>query len=240
MRTAPKIDSAEPVDPPRTRDWADLLFGRTLPALFFGLFIVIWAIGSVQTLSRLTTAGATADDYLAFANRVLRLAFVTLLVVMYVVRLPTRKTDRRPLVILVSFVGTFGVVATSFLPGTPHGPLSVLLSDLLITAGMAWAVWGLAYLRRSFSIIPEARRLVTGGPFALSRNPLYLGEGIASIGVVLPTFGIWHALLLAVFVTSQLLRIYWEQKVLGEAFGSEYSAYLRRVPMLVPFWPVRR
>jgi len=168
------------------------------------------------------------------------LTFFSMLVVMYVIRLPTKKADRRPLVILVSFVGTFGVVATSFLPGTPHGPLSVLLSDLLITAGMAWAVWGLAYLRRSFSIIPEARRLVTGGPFALSRNPLYLGEGIASIGVVLPTFGIWHALLLAVFVTSQLLRIYWEQKVLGEAFGSEYSAYLRRVPMLVPFWPVRR
>jgi protein-S-isoprenylcysteine O-methyltransferase Ste14 len=239
MRTAPKIDSAEPVDPPRTRDWADLLFGRTLPALFFGLFIVIYLIGTAQAAGRLSH-GATVDDYLALANRVLRLAFFSMLVVMYVIRLPTKKADRRPLVILVSFVGTFGVVATSFLPGTPHGPLSVLLSDLLITAGMAWAVWGLAYLRRSFSIIPEARRLVTGGPFALSRNPLYLGEGIASIGVVLPTFGIWHAFLLAVFVTSQLLRIYWEQKVLGEAFGSEYSAYLRRVPMLVPFWPVRR
>jgi protein-S-isoprenylcysteine O-methyltransferase Ste14 len=238
MRTAPKIDSAEPADSPRTRDWADLLFGRTLPALFFGLFIVIYLIGTAQAAGRLSH-GATIDDYLALANGVLRLAFFSMLVVMYVIRLPTKKADRRPLVILVSFVGTFSVVATSFLPGTAHGPLSVLLSDLLITAGMAWAVWGLAYLRRSFSIIPEARRLVTGGPFALSRNPLYLGEGIASIGVVLPAFGVWHALLLALFVTSQLLRIHWEQKVLGEAFGSEYSAYLRRVPMLVPFWPVR-
>jgi len=142
-------------------------------------------------------------------------------------------------VILVSFVGTFCIVASSFLPANPHGPLSVLVSDLLITAGMAWAVWGLAYLRRSFSIVPEARRLVTGGPFALSRNPLYLGEGIASVGVVLPVFSIWHVLLLAVFVTSQLLRINWEQKILLAAFGDEYLGYLRRVPMLVPFWPVR-
>ena len=238
MRTVPEIEPAEKPTR-RPRYWADLLLGRTLPALFFGLFIVIWALGSVQTLSRLTTAGATADDYLAFANRVLRLAFVTLLVVMYVVRLPTRKTDRRPLVILVSFVGTFCIVASSFLPANPHGPLAVLISDLLITAGMAWAVWGLAYLRRSFSIIPEARRLVTGGPFALSRNPLYLGEGIASIGVVLPGFSIWHGLLLAVFVASQLLRIRWEQKILLEAFGDDFMDYLRRVPMLVPFWPVR-
>ena len=238
MRTVPKIDSAEPVDSPRTRDWADLAFGRTLPALFFGLFIVIYLVGTAQAAGRLSH-GATVDDYLALANRVLRLAFFSMLVVMYVIRLPTKKADRRPFVVAVSFVGTFCVVATSFLPGTPHGPLSVLISDLLITAGMAWAVWGLAYLRRSFSIIPEARRLVTGGPFALSRNPLYLGEGIASIGVVLPTFSVWHALLLAVFVTSQLLRIHWEQKVLQEAFGDEYSGYLRRVPMLVPFWPVR-
>src|ERR1700682_3483127 len=144
MRTFPKIDSAEPADSPRTRDWGDLLFGRTLPALFFGLFIVIYLIGTAQAAGRLSHGG-TVDDYLALANRVLRLAFFSMLVVMYDIRLPTKKADRRPLVILVSFVGTFGVVATSFLPSTPHGPLSVLLSDLLITAGMAWAVWGLAY-----------------------------------------------------------------------------------------------
>jgi protein-S-isoprenylcysteine O-methyltransferase Ste14 len=237
MRTVPEI--AAKSSSRRPQYWTDLLFGRTVPALFFGIFIVIWVLGSVQTASRLTQGGATADDYLAFANRVLRLAFFTMLVVMYVVRLPTKRADRRPLVILVSFVGTFCVVATGFLPANPHGPLSVLIADLLITVGMAWAVWGLAYLRRSFSIIPEARRLVTGGPFALSRNPLYLGEGIASIGVVLPGFSVWHVLLLAVFVTSQLLRINWEQKVLLEAFGDEYLGYRRRVPMLVPFWPVR-
>ena len=238
MRTVPEINAKRESAQPR--DWADLLFGRTLPALFFGLFIVIWVLGSVQTATRLTHGGATADDYLAFANRVLRLAFFSMLVVMYVVRLPTKRADRRPFVILVSFIGTFCVVATGFLPGNPQGPDSVLISDILITAGMAWAVWGLAYLRRSFSIIPEARRLVTGGPFALSRNPLYLGEGIASIGVVLPGFSVWHVLLLAVFVTSQLLRINWEQKILLEAFGAEYLGYLKRVPMLVPLWPVRR
>jgi protein-S-isoprenylcysteine O-methyltransferase Ste14 len=239
MRTVPEIDAPTPASRVRPEYLADLLFGRTLPALFFGLFIVIWLLGSVQAVQRIAHAGATVDDYLAVANRLLRLAFFSMLVVMYVIRLPTKKADRRPFVVLVSFVGTFCIVATSFLPANPHGPVSVLISDVLITAGMAWAVWGLASLRRSFSIIPEARKLVTGGPFALSRNPLYLGEGIASIGVVLPGFSIWHALLLAVFVASQLLRIGWEQRILLEAFGDEYRTYLRRVPMLLPFWPVR-
>jgi len=80
---------------------------------------------------------------------------------------------------------------------------------------------------------------VTGGPYALSRNPLYLGEGVASIGVVLPGFSPWHLLLLAVFVGSQVLRIRWEQQVLLAAFGDEYARYLKRVPMLITRWPVR-
>jgi len=220
--------------------WADLLFGRTLPALFFGLFLVFQLIVVASAGSRLLGGHATADDYLAFLNRVLRLAFFTMLIVMYVIRLPSRKADRRPLVILVSLIGTFAILATSYLPAVPRGPGAVLLSDLLITFGMAWAVWGLAYLRRSFSIIPEARQLVTGGPYALSRNPLYFGEGIASVGVMLPVFGPWQALLLLVFIASQALRISWEEKVLLDAFGEEYRGYLRRVPVLLPFWPVKR
>ena len=240
MRTVPKLDVAASAGSRRPGYWSDFFFGRTLPALFFGLFIVIYVVGTVQAAGPLTRGAPSVDEILAFANRVLRLAFFTMLVVMYVTRLPTKRADRRPFVILVSFIGTFVVVSSSFLPSSPHGSLAILISDLLITAGMAWAVWGLAYLRRSFSIIPEARRLVTGGPFGLSRNPLYLGEGIASIGVVLPGFTIWHLLLLAAFVTSQVLRIQWEQKVLLEAFGDEYRSYLRRVPMLVPFWPGRR
>jgi protein-S-isoprenylcysteine O-methyltransferase Ste14 len=220
--------------------WADLLFGRTLPALFFGLFLVFQLIVVASASSRVISGKATADDYLALLNRVLRLAFFTMLVVMYVVRLPSQKADRRPLVILVSLIGTFAILATSYLPAVPRGPGAVLLSDILITFGMAWAVWGLAYLRRSFSIIPEARKLVTGGPYALSRNPLYFGEGIASVGVMLPVFGPWQALLLVIFIASQALRISWEQKVLLEAFGDEFRSYLRRVPVLVPFWPVRR
>jgi len=219
--------------------WADLLFGRTLPALFFGLFLVFQLIVVWAAAGRLFTGHATVDDLLAFVNRALRLSFFTMLVVMYVVRLPSRGSDRRAPVVLVSLIGTFAILATGYLPGVPHGPNALLVSDLLITFGMVWAVWGLAYLRRSFSILPEARKLVTGGPYGLSRNPLYFGEGVASIGVMLPVFGPWQLLLLLVFIVSQALRIGWEQRVLEEAFGDQYRRYLRRVPMLVPFWPVR-
>ena len=239
MRTVTELASAGSAGGREERDWGDLVFGRTIPALFFGLFIVYQAVVTAAAAERLAAPGTGVDDWLSFANRALRLAFFTMLVVLYAVRLPAKRADRRPLVWLVSMVGTFCVLVTSYLPSVSHGPAFVLVSDVLLTAGMAWALWGLAYLRRSFSILPEARRLVTGGPFALSRNPLYLGEGVASVGVVLPGFSAWHLLLLAVFVASQWLRIRWEQVVLLQAFGDEYRAYLKRVPMLIPFWPVR-
>lgn len=240
MRTVPPSVASQPA-PRRDRAyWTDIILGRTLPSIFFGLFLAYQLIVVYQAGQRLTQPAAGYDEWLQFLNRVERLAFIILLVVMYVVRIPARGGDRRPLVVVVSLTGTFAVVGSGFLPGTPHGSWTLPVADLLICFGLAWAVWGLAYLRRSFSILPEARRLVTGGPYALSRNPLYFGEGIASVGVILPFFGLWHALLLAIFISSQLLRIRWEQRVLEQAFGEEFRSYLRRVPVLVPFWPGRR
>src|SRR5579871_6084502 len=145
MRTVTEAVPTRPGDRPQDRDWGDLVFGRLLPALFFGLFIVYEVVVTAAAAERVGQPGAGLDDYLALANRALRLAFFTLLVVLYVVRLPTRKADRRPFVVLVSMVGTFCVLLTSYLPSVSHGPAFVLVSDLLLTVGMAWAVYGLAY-----------------------------------------------------------------------------------------------
>lgn len=236
----------EPLDAPALRLTTgarayllDLVLGRAVPAVFFGLFMIVQLLAATSAAGSLLRPGASLDAYLTFANQVLRLAFFTMLIAMYATRLPARRADRRPAVVAVSLVGTFAVLGAGFLPAWQHGPSAVLVSDILIAAGMVYAVWGLAYLRRSFSIIPEARRLVTTGPYGLSRNPLYFGEGVASIGVVLPAFGPAHLLLLAIFITSQLLRIRWEERILGAAFPDEYPAYLRRVPMLVPRWRPR-
>ena len=240
MRTEPvsQVDSA-----PRRGGaayWADLAFGRTLPALFFCVFLADQILVAVPLVQRLFQAHANVGDISSALNRSLSLVYFTMLVGIYVVRLPARRSDRRPAVLTIATIGTFSVMFTSFLPPTPRGTGAVIFSDVLITFGLAYAVWGLAYLRRSFSIIPEARRLVTGGPYALSRNPLYFGEGLATIGIVLPVFGPWQAGLLAIFLAAQATRIVLEERVLAAAFPDEYPAYRRRVPVLVPFPRVGR
>ena len=215
--------------------WQDLVLGRLLPSLFFSLFlarelILLW--GGVRGVHQ-------PSDLLFVLQQVLALAYFTMLVVLFAVRLPQRGTDHRLAVIFVAFSGTFAAIGASFLPGGTRREGLVLFADVLATAGLAYSVWGLAYLRRSFSIIPEARRLVTGGPYRLSRHPVYLGEVATAVGVNLATAGWLSGVAIAYFIACELMRIRWEERILALSFPSEYPEYARRVPRYLPN-PFRR
>jgi protein-S-isoprenylcysteine O-methyltransferase Ste14 len=215
--------------------WRDLALSRLLPSLFFSLFLARQLVllgGSLHGVR-------TGSDLLFLIQQLLALAYFTMLVVLYAVRLPQRGTDRRLAVIFIAFTGTFAAIGASFLGGGTRRESLVLVADILATAGLAYSVWGLAYLRRSFSIIPEARRLVTGGPYSLSRHPVYLGEITTAIGVNLATAGWLGALAVGYFIACELLRIRWEERVLARAFPGDYPAYARRVPRYLPN-PFRR
>src|SRR5437764_3350740 len=210
--------------------WRDLVLGRLLPSLFFSLFlarelVLLW--GGVQGVRR-------PADLLFVFQQALALAYFTMLVVLYAVRLPQRGTDHRLAVIFIAFSGTFAAIGASFLPGGTRREELVLAADILATAGLAYSVWALAYLRRSFSIIPEARRLVTGGPYGLSRHPVYLGEVATALGINIATGGWLSAVAIAYFVICELLRIGWEERILAQAFPGEYPEYARRVPRYIP------
>ncbi|MEP6751782.1 MAG: isoprenylcysteine carboxylmethyltransferase family protein [Candidatus Dormiibacterota bacterium] len=223
-----------PTPPPSrlrtSRYWRELMFGRFLPAIFFSVFLVRYLLtlwGSLHAVHR-------PFDYLFVLQQLLALAYFTMLVVLYSTRLPARGTDHRFAVIVVAFTGTFSAMAASFLPGGGRHDWLVIPADIIATVGLAYAVWGLAYLRRSFSIVPEARRLVTGGPYSLSRHPVYLGEIITAIGINLATAGWPSALAVLYFIVCELLRMRWEEGVLARAFPNEYPAYAERVPRYVP------
>jgi protein-S-isoprenylcysteine O-methyltransferase Ste14 len=210
--------------------WRELVFSRLLPAVFFSLFLArqLLLVGDgVQNIHKPT-------DALFVLQQTLALAYFSLLVVLYATRVPKRGSDMRAAVVFIAFSGTFSVLLAGFLPGGTRREGLVLVADIIATAGLAYSVWGLAYLRRSFSIIPEARRLVTGGPYSLSRHPVYLGEVVAAIGVNLATAGWLGALAIVYFVTAELLRIRFEERVLAQAFPDQYPAYAQRVPRYFP------
>jgi protein-S-isoprenylcysteine O-methyltransferase Ste14 len=122
-----------------------------------------------------------------------------------------------------------------FLP--PRGPLSMfeaVASTVLILTGNLLSVVVVRRLGRSFSIMAEARALVTDGPYALIRHPLYLVEEVAVAGVFIQ-FATWPAAaLFAVHFGFQLQRMRNEERVLMRAFPREYRAYAARTARLIP------
>ncbi len=82
----------------------------------------------------------------------------------------------------------------------------------------------------------EGHRLVTTGPYRFVRHPMYLGILSFHIGA---TFALESLLLLAAtalyVVPFTAARIVAEEKVLRAGFGASHTAYVERVPPLVPF-----
>ncbi len=83
-----------------------------------------------------------------------------------------------------------------------------------------------------------APSLVTSGPYAYVRNPLYLGNMFIYMGIVFIASGpwMWEMFVLAmVFFTIQyLLIISLEEKTLHEIFGNQYERYRAHVRRIIP------
>jgi protein-S-isoprenylcysteine O-methyltransferase Ste14 len=109
----------------------------------------------------------------------------------------------------------------------------LFLSAGLILFGNALALIVLNRLGKSFSVMAEARKLVTEGPYRIVRHPLYLTEGIAIIGLFLPYLSIQAALLFVLLLAVQVLRMHYEEQVLRSTFP-EYADYARHTRRVIP------
>lgn len=91
-------------------------------------------------------------------------------------------------------------------------------------AGVAFSLWGLASLGRSFGIAPADRGLVTGGAYRVVRHPMYLGELLSYAAATAGSPDVFNLLVLAAIAGAFVLRVMWE-----EAAIRGYAAYCQRV-----------
>ena len=116
-------------------------------------------------------------------------------------------------------------------------------SALLLTAGVAVTVagelirlWGVHHIgaisrTRSDRLGP----LVATGPFALIRNPLYVGNILIWVGFALSARLIWLAPLIVLLLGAEYhLIVRWEESLLVSRLGDDYRDYAERVPRWVP------
>ncbi len=114
--------------------------------------------------------------------------------------------------------------------GLPIPPLGIIL--IVLGAIMpAWAIW--LFRREGTEVDPTSptnTKLVIDGPYRFTRNPMYLGLVVITLGIAF-WIGAWPMFVapVALFATANFVHIPYEEAKMGRQFGNTYVAYIRRV-----------
>jgi protein-S-isoprenylcysteine O-methyltransferase Ste14 len=120
----------------------------------------------------------------------------------------------------------------------PHDVLNP--SDPFAAAGVAAVLVGLIVRSWAAGTLRKYKQLISTGPYALVRNPLYVGSFLMMAGFC-SLVGDWLTLAL---VLGPMIGLYWlavrdEEQILERFFPDQWPAYAARVPRFVPrlAWP---
>jgi protein-S-isoprenylcysteine O-methyltransferase len=181
----------------------------------WAIFVVYWLISAVGVKRDIQSRGW-------LAARSLRIAVALLVLIFLLVRVFSRGQPIRPLRSL-----RFG----------PVNPFVGLISVLLCAAGIAYAIWARWHLGRNWSAVPavkEGHELVTSGPYASVRHPIYAGMLLALLGTVLTLGGATVGIFVVCCIVF-LWRVQVEERLMQQQFPGQYAAYRSRTKALIPF-----
>jgi len=159
----------------------------------------------------------------------------------FLVRRPLAKQSRGLKPRLAAYVGTFLIFgftafSSAFHPdwiARTHNPLLNGAGFSLWMLGTGFGVYSLWYFRYAFSIVPQARVLVTSGPFRIARHPIYLSYVMQYLGLWLTRPTPAFAIALLLWFALMLLRMRYEEALLSDVFP-EYQEYRLRVRAIYP------
>jgi protein-S-isoprenylcysteine O-methyltransferase Ste14 len=105
---------------------------------------------------------------------------------------------------------------------------TLFIGAVVAVPGLLLRAWASGHLKKN-----EA--LATTGPYAYTRNPLYLGSFLIGLGFTIAAGRIFLSLIFIVMILGiylPVMRV--ESQTLSELFGKKYSRYAAEVPL---FWP---
>jgi protein-S-isoprenylcysteine O-methyltransferase Ste14 len=160
------------------------------------------------------------------------LYFSLIIVLVFVRTMPLAKSEGL-MPRAVALAGAYMTIGRGLLPFAHMPAIFDAVAAALTALGSVLSIVVLVSLGRSFSILPEARKLVTKGPYRIVRHPLYVCEEIGNIGVMLQYVQPWSLLIEIASISMQLWRISFEERVLTKTFP-EYVAYSEHTRRLIP------
>jgi len=209
---------------------------RILPSALF-LLVVLAKLNEQYAFiitSQAPGNGPVSWKFLAdVVSRSSTILFLGLVSILFLIRLEPIKKAKGILPRVMAIAGTFFVALLTFFPRANLSMTPTVIAGLLSLVGTGISVFVLAHLGRSFSIMAEARRLVTTGPYRILLHPLYIFEAVASFGVLLQFFSVYTVVIFLAFCFVQFQRMKNEEAVLEMAFP-EYQAYKSKTARLIP------
>jgi protein-S-isoprenylcysteine O-methyltransferase Ste14 len=134
----------------------------------------------------------------------------------------------------VQFTGSLTFLSVGLVPVTL---VAEILGLVLAVGGLAFSVWARVHLGSNWSpmaMMKKGQALVTSGPYALVRNPIYLGITVAMVGTGLVFGGYRVIISVACVILFSWVRIREEERLLSAQFGEEFVQYKRRVRAFIP------
>jgi protein-S-isoprenylcysteine O-methyltransferase Ste14 len=205
-----------------------------LPIVAYQLFLISRELTSIRGLIAFHPYfGGDWPFLFAVCARVAGVIFISAILLLSILRFrPVGKyANWSPKI--TALLGTLFTYLILLTPRSPSVAFWDGASSAMILIGTTTAILAVLDLGRSMSIMPEARKLVTGGLYGRIRHPVYLAEEIAVMGFCLQFRNWLAAPILLVHLYFQIRRMDWEEGILARAFA-EYAEYRQRTFRLVP------
>jgi protein-S-isoprenylcysteine O-methyltransferase Ste14 len=210
------------------------LFGRL--RLDVGRLIMVPAFVGVIVADAFSLESGTHSEAAGVLPSIaiaLALVFYALAICCYLRRGPAFATSRSVTAHSAAFAATWLPVALPLLHGAQPPAGRQVLAVVLLSCGMAWAIWSLRCLDRNVSVLAQARDVVVRGPYRWVRHPLYVGELVASLGLAIAVNSYQALALWLALCGLQIYRAAREEQVLLQAFPA-YRSYRSRTAALLP------
>lgn len=120
----------------------------------------------------------------------------------------------------------------------PDSVLVLYLGFLVSLVGILFSIWGRMALGNNWSadaVLKSGQTLVTKGPYAIVRNPIYSGITLGVIGSAVALSNVSGLLAVVLILFFSYLRITYEERMMEEKFGSEWDDYAKAVKRFIPW-----
>ncbi len=177
---------------------------------FWVIFIVYWVMSASGAKRTISTVGRGSDIWMRI------LILIPLVLIM---ELPVFNSIRQ------------------FNVASPLGSVLRYGGVFFCAVGIGFAIWARRHIGRNWGMprtLKENPELVTSGPYAYVRHPIYTGILLAIFGSALASNVLWLIPFLY-FVIFFIYSARVEERLMAQQFPEIYPAYQKRTKMLIPF-----